>query len=155
MPQPPPPPSFPAHSALVIFSHGSRDARWREPIEAVARQIRQHSPGTPVACAYLELCAPTLAEAAGDLVAASAGSLRVLRIFPLFLGQGRHAREDLPVLVAQLRAAHPEVAVELMPSAGEFPALIALIAQLALAWQPPSAPTASSQAAACEISAKP
>ena len=127
---------LPAHTALVIFSHGSRDPQWREPIEAVAAQIRQHSPHTPVACAYLELCAPSLADAAIDLIAARAGGIRVLRVFPLFLGQGRHAREDLPVLIEQLRAAHPDVQVELMPSAGEFPALTAFLAGLALNWQP-------------------
>ena len=127
---------LPAHTALVIFSHGSRDPQWREPIEAVAAQIRQHSPHTPVACAYLELCVPSLSEAAIDLIAACAGGMKVLRVFPLFLGQGRHAREDLPLLIDQLRAAHPEVQVQLMPSAGEFPALAVFLAGLALNWQP-------------------
>lgn len=129
-------PDIPAHTALILFSHGSRDALWREPIEAVAQLIRQRSPHTPVACAYLELCAPTLAQGAIDLIAAHAREIRAIRVFPLFLGQGRHAREDLPVLVAQLRAAHPDVQIELMPSAGEFAALTGLLARLALDWQP-------------------
>ena len=40
-----------------------------------------------------------------------------------------HAREDLPKLVAQLRAAHPAVPVELMAAAGEDPRLTALMAR--------------------------
>ena len=92
--------------------------------------MRERQPGTQVRCAYLELCEPTLPDAANDFVAAGC---RHLKIFPLFLGVGKHAREDLPLLVAQIRARHPEVSVELMATAGESPALIALMADLALA----------------------
>ena len=41
--------------AVVLFAHGSRDARWREPVEAVARRMTTRRPAVPVACAYLEL----------------------------------------------------------------------------------------------------
>jgi sirohydrochlorin cobaltochelatase len=115
---------------IILFAHGSRDALWRTPIEAVATTMRERQPGILVRCAYLELCAPTLPEAANDLVTAGC---RHLRIFPLFLGVGKHAREDLPVLVRQIRSEHPEVSVELMATAGESTALIALMADLALA----------------------
>jgi sirohydrochlorin ferrochelatase len=37
--------------------------------------------------------------------------VRELTIVPMFLGVGRHAREDLPELVKQLRAAHPDRAL--------------------------------------------
>ena len=116
--------------AIILFAHGSRDAQWRAPIEAVAVQIRARQPDTLVSCAYLELCAPTLPEAAIDLI--SSGT-RKIRIFPLFLGVGKHAREDLPLLVEQIRTAHPHVVIDLMSTAGENPTLIALMAELALA----------------------
>ena len=115
---------------IILFAHGSRDALWRTPIEAVATTIRERQPGTLVRCAYLELCEPTLPEAANEFVTSGC---RHLRIFPLFLGVGKHAREDLPTLVEKIRADHPEVSVELMATAGESPALIALMAELALA----------------------
>lgn len=116
-------------SGVILFAHGSRDPQWRLPIEAVAAQIRQRAPSTPVVCAYLELCAPDLADAAIELIAAGA---RIIRVFPLFLGVGKHAREDLPLLMTQLCEAHPGVHFELLPTAGEHPALIALLADLAL-----------------------
>ena len=120
----------PATRGIILLAHGSRDPQWREPIEAVAAQIRALAPRTPVRCAYLELCAPSLPEAATNLIAEGAGAIRV---FPLFFGVGKHAREDLPRLVEQLRASHPGVAVELLPSAGEHQALTALMAAIALA----------------------
>jgi len=122
----------PSHSVsrgIILFAHGSRDPQWCSPIEAVAAQVRLREPGTPVSCAYLELCAPTLPEAAMNLIAAGA---RHIRIFPLFFGIGKHAREDLPLLVAQIRAAHPDVEVELLPAAGERAELTALMASIAL-----------------------
>ena len=118
-----------APRGIILFAHGSRDPSWRDPIEAVARQIRARQPGMPVLCAYLEMCAPTLSQAASDLIA---GGARQLRVFPLFLGVGKHAREDLPLLMAQLRAAHPEVMIELLPAAGEYGQLTALMADIAL-----------------------
>ena len=114
---------------IVLFAHGSRDPLWRAPIEAVAAQIRARQPETPVLCAYLEMCSPTLSDAASNLIAAGA---RQLRVFPLFFGVGKHAREDLPLLLAQLRAAHPDVAIELLPAAGEDDRLTALMADIAL-----------------------
>ena len=116
-------------NGVIVFAHGSRDAQWRLPIEAVAAQISQRAANTPVRCAYLELCTPNLADATIELIAAGA---RNIRVFPLFLGVGKHAREDLPLLMAELRAAHPSIEFELLPTAGEHPALISLLADLAL-----------------------
>jgi len=119
-----------APRGIVLFAHGSRDALWRAPIEAVAAHISARQPDALVRCAYLELCAPSLPEAAMELVAEGAGHIRV---FPLFFGVGKHAREDLPLLIEQIRAAHPGVAIELLPAAGEHAQLTALMADIALA----------------------
>lgn len=114
---------------IILLAHGSRDPLWRDPIEAVAAQVRLREPGTPVSCAYLELCPPSLPEAATNLIAVGA---RHIRVFPLFFGIGKHAREDLPLLVERVRLAHPGVEVELLPAAGEYRELTALIASIAL-----------------------
>ena len=114
---------------IILFAHGSRDPLWRRPVEAVAADIRARQPNTSVRCAYLELCTPSLPDAAAELIAA--GAQRV-RVFPLFFGVGKHAREDLPLLIDQIKAAHPGVVIELLPAAGEYPQLTALMADIAL-----------------------
>ena len=116
-------------TAIILFAHGSRDPLWHKPIQAVAQAIAERDPGLAVRCAYLELSTPSLPEAAADL--AAQGVTR-MRVFPLFLGIGNHAREDLPQLMAQLRQAHPGIAFDLLPTAGESPRLTALLADLAL-----------------------
>ena len=114
--------------AIVLFAHGSRDPLWRAPLEAVAARIAAQQPGRPVACAYLELCAPTLPDAVAQLVAAGA---RQVAVVPMFLGTGKHAREDLPVLVEQLRASHSGVQFSVQTAIGEDPRMTALMAEIA------------------------
>jgi sirohydrochlorin cobaltochelatase len=119
--------------AIILFAHGSRDPLWRGPVETVARKIAARAPNVPVACAYLELCLPDLPTCAADLIAQGAQSLTVL---PLFLGVGKHAREDLPGLIADLRQNHPDVLVHQKPFIGEDDRLLDLIADLALSAPP-------------------
>jgi sirohydrochlorin cobaltochelatase len=118
-----------APRGVVLFAHGSRDPRWREPVEAVAARIRLHDPSVLVACAYLELVAPDLETAVAGLVADGA---RLLRVVPLFLGMGKHAREDLPLLMDALRAAHPSIGFSVAPAVGQDPQVIDLLARIAL-----------------------
>ena len=116
-------------TAIILFAHGSRDPHWRAPVEAVAKRIADRDPNLLVACAYLELTPPDLPFCASELIAKGAGKLTVL---PLCLGIGKHAREDLPQLIADLRRAHPNTPVTLKPSIGEEARLLDLIADLAL-----------------------
>lgn len=115
-------------SAVVLFAHGSRDPLWHGPIEAVAQQARLLAPQMPVQCAYLELTAPDLPTAVALLKAQGIGHIRIL---PMFLGMGRHAREDLPGLLQTLKQTHPDLQLELLPAVGEHPAMTTLMAQLA------------------------
>lgn len=114
---------------IVLFAHGSRDPLWHKPIEAVAAQIAALAPQIPVVCAYLELSTPDLATATDTLVQQG---VRVITILPMFLGVGKHAREDLPQLVAALRASHPHTHFTLKSAVGEDPRLVQLMAQIAL-----------------------
>ena len=49
----------------------------------------------------------------------------------MFLGTGKHAREDLPLLVQDLRAAHPGVRFHVQTAIGEDPRMTALMADIA------------------------
>jgi sirohydrochlorin cobaltochelatase len=115
--------------AIILFAHGSRDPLWHTPIQAVAQRIAKRDTQVLVRCAYLELTEPDLLHVAQELAAAGATSLCVV---PLFLGVGKHAREDLPVLIAQVREAHPTIAVTCQRAVGEQERLLDLLAEIAL-----------------------
>jgi sirohydrochlorin cobaltochelatase len=113
---------------VILFAHGSRDPLWRLPIDAVAQRMRAQQPGLPVAVAFLELSEPDLPYTVEALM--KQGVSRV-RIVPMFLGVGRHAREDLPELVQDLTEAYPQMSFELVPAIGQHPAMTALMAEIA------------------------
>ncbi len=116
--------------AIILFGHGSRDALWHLPIQAVAERIRITSPSTTVTCAYLELTEPSLGDAAASLINVGVSDITIL---PMFLGVGRHAREDLPALIADLKQNHPSTVFQVQPAVGENPAVLDLLAEIALA----------------------
>jgi sirohydrochlorin cobaltochelatase len=115
---------------LILFAHGARDPRWAAPFEAVAAAVRAARPGLAVRLAFLEFMAPTLPEAGAELAAAGCTDLTVL---PMFLGAGGHVRKDLPLLLDELRAAHPALVVSLQPAIGEIDSVVAAMAAAALA----------------------
>lgn len=115
--------------AVVLFGHGSRDPLWRQPIEAVAARISALAPDHLVRCAYLELNPPDLPTVVAELATARAACVTVV---PMFLGTGKHAREDLPVLMTELRAAHPGIEFRLQQAVGEDQRLLDLLAVIAL-----------------------
>ena len=122
-------PPSPDQTGLILLAHGSRDALWRQPIEAVHQLVQAMRPDLPCICAYLDACAPDLPAATQTLIAQG---VRHLIVLPLFLGTGKHAREDIPRLLDELRRQHPACRFDLQTAAGENPRVTALLAQLAI-----------------------
>jgi sirohydrochlorin cobaltochelatase len=118
-----------ATSALILFAHGARDARWAVPFEGVLARVAQAAPEREPMLAFLEFMAPTLDDAVARQVGRGHRSVRVV---PLFLGPGGHLRAEVPALVDAARAAHPGVDIVLMPAAGEDAGVIAALADYCL-----------------------
>lgn len=114
---------------LILFAHGSRDPLWRAPMEAVAVRAAALEPQARVACAYLELMEPDLPTCAAEM---AARGITTITIVPMFLGVGRHAREDLPLILTELKARHPQVRFELRQAIGEDARVVDMLARIAL-----------------------
>ncbi|MFE4517686.1 sirohydrochlorin chelatase [Kitasatospora sp. NPDC056783] len=80
--------------ALLLIAHGSRDPRHAATVAALVEEVRARRPGTEVATAYLDHCAPRIPQVVGRLGDAVA--------VPLLLNRAFHAKHDIP---AALRAA--------------------------------------------------
>lgn len=120
-------------TGLILFAHGARDARWREPFERLVRKVEAARPDLAVALAFLELMQPDLVTAAGAL---AARGCRTLRVVPVFLGQGGHVREDLPEAVNVVRERYPDLDIELRIAVGEDDAVLDQIVATAVAGLP-------------------
>lgn len=115
--------------AIVLFGHGSRDPAWRTPIDRVANRMLEMNASCIVRCAFLELTEPDLSTVTAELVSMG---VKKITVIPMFLGVGRHAREDLPQLVRDLQLSLPLVDFNLRPPVGEIPHVIEMLAKLSL-----------------------
>ncbi len=114
--------------ATVLFGHGSSDPAWRIPIDKVAQTMLEADPQAQVRCAFLERTEPDLVTTVAELVQKGVNQITIV---PMFLGIGRHAREDMPLLVNKLQGIYPKLNFRLNPSIGEEPEVIRLIARIA------------------------
>ena len=101
--------------AIILFGHGARDSRWREPFDRLADLWRQQHTGTPVELAFLEMMQPSLEEVVATLSTQGATQITVV---PIFFGQGGHLRNDFPVLLDACRAKFPAVTLSATPNPG-------------------------------------
>ena len=110
--------------AIILFGHGARDARWREPFDRLAALWREQHVGTPVELAFLEMMQPSLEEAVTALSDKGATDLTVV---PVFFGQGGHLRNDFPVLLEECRGKFPSIQLSSTPAVGEDLAVLQAI----------------------------
>jgi sirohydrochlorin ferrochelatase len=94
------------NSALLIIDHGSRIQDANDLLPQVARMLRSMSDFKIVHSAHMELAEPTIQQAFEACVADGADEVIV---HPYFLGPGRHSRSDIPRMVAEAAARHPQV----------------------------------------------
>ena len=110
---------------IVLFAHGARDPEWAGPFEEIRERVRASRPEYPIALAYLEMMAPTLEEAIVSLIGEGASAITV---FPLFMAQGGHLKQDLPRILESIRASQPHVPISLESAIGEVPEILTTIA---------------------------
>ena len=110
--------------ALILFGHGARDIRWREPFDRLASLWKAQHPDIRVELAFLELMQPSLEDAVSVL--AGDGAIEIV-VVPVFFGQGGHLRNDFPVLLAACQEKFPKVVLSATPAVGEDLAVLQAI----------------------------
>jgi len=108
-------------TALLIVDHGSRRAESNQLLHQAADRFACYSGWAIVEPAHMELAEPSIQQAFDRCVAR--GAQRVV-VFPWFLSPGRHWTEDIPRLVEQAAAAHPDVQWLVTPPFGLHPGLL-------------------------------
>jgi sirohydrochlorin cobaltochelatase len=113
----------PSETAFVLFAHGARDPEWAEPFKRIERAVAEKT-RCRVELAFLELMHPSLQEALSRLAQAR---VKRVKLFPLFLAQGGHMKQDLPRLVDEIEQSYPNLAVEVAPALGEVDSILEAI----------------------------
>jgi sirohydrochlorin ferrochelatase len=99
---------------LVLVAHGSRDESAHTCVGEVADAVRAALPGVPVRIGYVDVRAPTVADAVAGLDGAV--------VVPAFLASGYHVRTDLPVQLHDAGAADGRFVVT--PALGPDPLVV-------------------------------
>jgi sirohydrochlorin cobaltochelatase len=95
---------------VVLLAHGSGDARWRQPFEALRKRVEAAAGGAfGVALAYLQFCWPTLEQALQDCQ--QVGGRQVL-VVPVFMSGGGHLMRDVPQAIEDAARAAPGLQVQ-------------------------------------------
>lgn len=115
--------------AIILFAHGARDAEWAAPFQIIQKQLQQARPQAQVELAFQDFMTPTLETAVAQSVAR--GARRVVLV-PLFMAQGGHLKQDLPLLVGKLREQHPQLELQVMPAIGDAPEILRAISDWVL-----------------------
>lgn len=101
---------------LVLFGHGARDSRWREPFDELVNLWQQKYSDIPVKVAFLEIMEPNLTSAIAELIKSGANQITVV---PVFFGQGGHLRNDFPVILDNCRSEFPDIELNASSAVGE------------------------------------
>lgn len=115
--------------AIILFAHGARDPDWAAPFGIIKQQLQAARPDTQVELAFQDFMTPTLEAAVAQSVARGA---RRIVLVPLFMAQGGHLKQDLPLLVGKIRAQHPQLELRVMPAIGEAPEILQAISDWVL-----------------------
>ena len=119
----------PFEAWIVLLAHGSPDARWRRPIEALARSIEARASGRGVTLAYLQFCEPTLEQALRRC--RDGGGVSAL-VLPVFISGGGHLLRDVPDAVARAAQSAGRLAVRCAGALAEEPEVLEAMAAAAL-----------------------
>lgn len=110
--------------AIILFGHGARDIRWREPFDRLVGLWRAQHVAIPVRLAFLEMMEPSLEQALSELVMDGATEITVV---PVFFGQGGHLRNDFPGLLSACQEKFPAITLGAKPAVGEDAAVLQAI----------------------------
>ena len=110
--------------AIILFAHGARDAEWAAPFGIIQRQLQAARPDTQVELAFQDFMTPSLEAAVAQ--SAARGARRVVLV-PLFMAQGGHLKQDLPLLLREIGERHPQLELRLMPAIGDAPEILRAI----------------------------
>ena len=111
------------NKALILFAHGARDPEWARPVQAVAQRLQSENPDLPIAIAFLEFMSPALPEAIAAVAKPLGNQPLQIDVLPFFIAQGGHLRQEVPAMLDQIRAQHPNLQLRLLPPLGELPSV--------------------------------
>ncbi|OGW85019.1 MAG: hypothetical protein A3C35_03965 [Omnitrophica bacterium RIFCSPHIGHO2_02_FULL_46_11] len=110
--------------AVLLVGHGSKLAGSNEAMDQVIARLRQQDSATLFQAAFLELQSPSIPEGIDFCVKEGAQEVTVV---PYFVQTGRHVVQDIPRLVSESQARHPQKVIHLAEYLGFDDRIVAVV----------------------------
>lgn len=117
-------------TALLVMVHGSPRPVANEDMFRVVEEVKRRGAFDRVEVGFMECNEPTIPDVIDTCVWNGAG--RIIAV-PYFLHTGTHVAEDLPTLLEEAQARHPQVHFQMGRYLGASPILTAILAARAQA----------------------
>ena len=114
--------------AYLIIAHGSRDNEATQAVFKFLEKFRTAYPHRLVEGAFLELAKPSIPEGIENCAARGVSEIIIL---PMMFFPGRHVKEDIPRLIEEAKAKHPEIDFHYAGPVSEHPMLLSLLEEKA------------------------
>ncbi|MGI4788588.1 MAG: sirohydrochlorin chelatase [Janthinobacterium lividum] len=115
-------------TALLVMVHGSPRPIANTPMFQVVEEVKARGVFDQVEVGFMECNEPTITESID--ACAAAGAEKVIAV-PYFLHTGTHVADDLPTLLEEAAARHPQVQFQMGRYIGTSPKLTDILSQRA------------------------
>ena len=115
------------NTCLVLLAHGSKSPEWAAPFRKLTADLRKDLGDEAVYLCFMEIAQPDLMSTAREIMKTS---VRKYRMLPMFMAKGAHYHEDIPALIAEVKAAFPELEAELLEPIGLNPLFFELMGKV-------------------------
>lgn len=93
---------------LLLVGHGSRSISGQEEMRRLTELVREARPGDDVRLGFLELSEPPASKVIAEMLADGIDEIVVV---PLMLHAAGHSKSDVPAVVLEARATHPDARI--------------------------------------------
>ena len=115
--------------SVLLVAHGSRREASNEEIRALIERMRGVATTfDDLACAFLELAEPSIADGLRQAIARGATEVVVL---PYFLSAGRHVVRDIPAEIEVVQKEYPSLDIHIAPYLGAAEGVVGLLLEQA------------------------
>ncbi|MGX8796456.1 sirohydrochlorin chelatase [Fusibacter sp. JL298sf-3] len=101
--------------ALLIVAHGSKVAETDEIMKDYSKALSAKRPELQFSYCYLQLMNPDIHTAVKDLYNSG---VRKLKVFPFFIFNGNHIREDIPEVLEEIQSQYPDLEMTFLANIG-------------------------------------
>lgn len=112
--------------ATLIIAHGSKVPETDEIMNQYMSALKKQFPDVRFEKCYLQLMAPLLDEVLDDLYE---DGIREIVAFPLFLFNGNHIKEDIPMVLQAYRDKYQDLQIKFLDNIGFDEKLVTLIGE--------------------------